>query len=176
MTVTTANRSAIPDALSASRIVLALPFAWAMVYGATDLALVCISLAAVSDFVDGRVARALGAASERGRWVDHVADIVFLLVGYASACVIGRVAWYVPFAIGAAFSFYVADSLRQTSGSTLVGSRLGHLSGVLNYLILWGLVINASSLPFGIPTPVIDLAVAAIPIYSAASILSRTWR
>ncbi|MDB5307678.1 MAG: CDP-diacylglycerol--glycerol-3-phosphate 3-phosphatidyltransferase [Gemmataceae bacterium] len=66
----------IPNGLSASRVVLGLAFPWLP----PDWRFAVVGLAAVTDFLDGLLARWLGAQSETGRLLDPVADKVFILM------------------------------------------------------------------------------------------------
>lgn len=159
--------------LTAIRIVAAPCFAVALLEERFGLGVGLIALAAVTDFADGRVARRLGTASDAGRWLDHLADIAFLLSGFGALVALGRVPLYVPVAIAAAFSFYVVDSVRRSGRRSLIGSRLGHLSGVLNYGILVGLVVDASLGGAVLPIELRGAALGAVPLYSAAAVLGR---
>jgi phosphatidylglycerophosphate synthase len=163
--------------LSALRFALAPLLAVSICAGAADawarLALPVFAIAAVADIADGWVARCSGAASSFGRWLDHVADIVFLLAGFSAFAARAVAPWWAAASIAAAFSVYVGDSLRGGRG-TLVGSRLGHLSGVLNYALLGTLVIGdrwalwAPAGPLSAP-----LLLSVVPLYCGAAIVER---
>lgn len=68
-------RYAIPNALSGSRIVLGLAFPFL----STDGRLAVVIVAALTDALDGLMARWLRAESNAGRLLDPVADKVFVL-------------------------------------------------------------------------------------------------
>jgi len=72
-------RAQLANLLSASRFVLAALWLVAFVSGNRGpLILGSIALAAaVSDFVDGRIARRMGHANGFGRWLDALAEILF---------------------------------------------------------------------------------------------------
>jgi phosphatidylglycerophosphate synthase len=129
---------------------------------------------ALSDFVDGRIARRLGVASRRGRVLDHAADIGFLLAALGTYVALGAAPWWVPAAVAASFGVYVADSLRRAPARPqLIGSRLGHLGGIANYVLV-GVLVGNVSLGLGwLPGWLMTLLFAAVPVYSGASILSR---
>jgi len=129
---------------------------------------------ALSDFVDGRIARRLGADSRGGRVFDHAADIGFILAALALYVGLGVVPWWVPAAIAAAFATYVIDSLRRSGARpTLIGSRLGHLGGVCNYVLIGTLVGNHTVGLGWLPPWVMHGLFALVPLYSAASIATR---
>ena len=71
------------------------------------LAAVLFAVVALSDFVDGRIARRLGAQSAAGRVLDHAADIIFILAAFGLYVGLGIVPWWVPASIAAAFAVYV---------------------------------------------------------------------
>lgn len=131
---------------------------------------------ALSDFVDGRIARRLGVASTVGRVLDHGADIAFLLAALVTYVRLGAAPWWVPAAIAASFAVYVVDSIRrQPARPQLIGSRLGHLGGIANYVLVAVLVGNVSVGLGWLPDWSMRLLFAAVPVYSGASILTR-WR
>lgn len=66
----------LPNALTASRLVLAVAFPWLP----PEWRVAVIAIAAVSDFLDGWLARRLRAESTFGRMLDPVADKLFVLV------------------------------------------------------------------------------------------------
>lgn len=163
------------DLVTGLRIVGAPLLAWSLGSGRWAVAAVLVTAAVASDIGDGWAARRLGTASTFGRWLDHVADIVFLLAGFTTLAWQGAVPAFVPAAIAAAFSFYVVDSLRQSPARTLVGSRLGHLSGILNYAVLTTVVVDAA-VGEPLPRPLIDAVLLAVPVYSGAAIAGRLAR
>lgn len=66
-----------PNALTLVRLALAPGIFWLLaVGGGTELALILFALAGVLDFLDGRLARALGAESPFGQFWDPIADKV----------------------------------------------------------------------------------------------------
>jgi len=105
--------------------------------------------------------------------LDHVADVVFLVAGFAAFAARAVAPWWVAASIAAAFALYVADSLRGGRG-TLIGSRLGHLGGVLNYALLGALLVGdrwqlwAPIGPISAP-----LVLSVVPLYSGAAIVER---
>lgn len=150
---------------------------WRAAHGASGWpAAALFAVIASSDFVDGRVARRWQVASAAGRVFDHGADIGFLLVALATYVVLGSAPWWVPASIAASFAFYVADSIRRDPRRPqLVGSRLGHLGGIANYVLVGVLVGNVSVGLGWIPDGLMRVLFAAVPLYCGASIVSR-WR
>lgn len=70
-------RRHLPNLISALRFPLAALF---VVFDDTSARLAVVAVAAVSDLIDGRLARATGSASRTGEWLDPVADKVFMVV------------------------------------------------------------------------------------------------
>jgi phosphatidylglycerophosphate synthase len=124
--------------VSASRFILAC--IWVTVYVAHrshPQMLGAIALGgAASDFLDGRVARWTRSAGQFGRWLDSVADIVFILTVLSCEAYAGVIPVYLPVLIAASFTQYVADSVLIRGSAVPVKSRLGHWAGVFNYIIV----------------------------------------
>jgi len=124
---------------------------------------------AISDFVDGRVARRMNSADGFGQWLDSLADIVFVLTALACEAHAGAVPVYIPTLIAVSFTQYVIDSLMICGSSTPVKSRLGHWGGVINF----ALVIT---LAFAPPPrwPLLRAAAPLLAIFYLAAIFERT--
>ncbi len=163
------------------RVALIVPFAVAVRAahaGASGWpAAALFAIIAASDVLDGRLARRFAAASGRGGMLDHGADIAFLLTALGTYAGLGKAPWWVPASIAAAFAVYVATSLRGRAGPPrLIGSRLGHLGGIANYVLVGVLVFNDTVGLDWVPPPVLTACFAAVPGYSGLSILARLGR
>jgi phosphatidylglycerophosphate synthase len=140
------------------------------------LAVLVFLVVAASDYFDGRIARHYGAESRAGRVFDHVADIAFILATLGLYVMLGVVPWWVPVSIGLSFAVYVSDSVlrsRGRGGAQLVGSRVGHLGGVLNYTLIGILVFDQTAGLQWIPPALMAVFFFLVPIYSGAAILTR---
>ena len=72
----------IPNILSILRIVL-IPFvAWLILFDYFLYALITTLIIAISDFLDGFIARAFNAQSEIGSYLDSIADKAFIISAY----------------------------------------------------------------------------------------------
>lgn len=132
------------------------------------------AIAAWSDVADGRIARRCGTASDRGRALDHFADIVFVLGALGAYVYLGVVPWWVPASIAGAFSVYVIDSWARTVVEpALVGSRLGHAGGVANYVLIGVLVFDQSAGLRWLPAPLFSMLFVLVPLYSGAGAALR---
>lgn len=139
---------------------------------------VLFAVAASTDYLDGKVARRRGSESVGGRWFDHLADIGFILVVLGSYVAIGVVPWWVPASIAAAFAFYVADSVSGVRAGTparLLGSRLGHVGGVCNYVLVGILVGNETVGLHWVPPMAVRACFVLVPVYSLAGAAARRW-
>jgi phosphatidylglycerophosphate synthase len=128
----------IANVLSASRFVLAAAWLAAFAYGAQSsevLGSIALS-AAVSDFVDGHVARRTRSAGAFGRWLDSLADVTFVLTALTCEAFAGAIPAYIPLLIAASFVQYAVDSVLISHSSGLIKSRLGHWGGVVNFALV----------------------------------------
>ena len=166
------------NAVTLLRIALTPLFLWAVLRGEGGgsgvPAAALFAVVALSDFIDGRIARRLGADSRGGRVLDHAADITFILASLGLYVGLGVVPWWVPASIAAAFAAYVLDSLRRSGAQpSLIGSRLGHLGGVCNYALVGTLVGNDTLALAWLPEWVMRGLFALVPIYSGLSVVMR---
>jgi phosphatidylglycerophosphate synthase len=160
------------DALSVMRLVLAAAMPFALARGGV-LPLLAWGLAALSDYVDGPLARRTGTASLRGALLDTSADVAFVLGGLGMAAALGLVSWIVPASIGLSVGAYMAASARPgPAGRRLARSRLGHAAGVLNYSCL-GLVSGAVAWPAPAWSPWLSAAAAVTAATNLAAVASR---
>ncbi len=123
-------------ALTAARLLLALPFAAAMAGpepGHGAWAALLLAAAVVTDVLDGPLARRRGTASATGRLFDHAADALFVVSGLAGAALRGAVPWALPVLVAAAFLQYVIDSYWLDGAGQLRPSRLGRVNGILYF-------------------------------------------
>jgi phosphatidylglycerophosphate synthase len=127
-----------PNALTLSRFVLAA--AWiALSISMPDARATFAALAivaAVTDFIDGRIARRLGVAHERGGWLDSIADVTFVLAALGCYAAAGQLPWSIPILIAISFAQYAADSMWLHRAGAPVRSRLGHWGGIINYALV----------------------------------------
>jgi CDP-diacylglycerol--glycerol-3-phosphate 3-phosphatidyltransferase len=159
------------DALSGMRLLLAAVMPWLLARGGVlPLAVWC--LAAVSDYVDGRLARRRGTTSPRGAVLDNVADIAFVMVGLTTAGALQLIPWLVPVSIALSAGLYAAASMRSQGGGALARSRVGHWAGVFNYACL-GLVSGAIAWPGRGWSPVLAAASVVTAGINLAAVASR---
>ncbi len=168
----------LANVVSTARLILTAPFVWSVLSAPArhsgSVAAVLFAAIAISDFIDGRIARRFDATSAAGQVLDHGADIIFLLASLTAYVATGAAPWWVPSVIAVSFAVYVIDSLRRTRRRpSLIGSRVGHLGGVANYVIVGVLVGNHTVGLHWLSPAVMQALFTLVPIYSAASVLSR---
>lgn len=135
----------IANALTAVRLVLAVPVAWGIARPGTlppGAILACVLTAIATDLLDGIVARRYGTASAGGRLYDHATDFVFVTSGLVAAGVAGTVPLALPLLIVIAFTQYVADSYWLHREKQLRMSALGRWNGMLYFVPLLALGVS----------------------------------
>lgn len=169
-------RRHLANAVTGLRLVMLPVMLWSVAREwAVVASLVFLSVAA-SDYFDGRIARRYGVESRSGRVFDHVSDIVFILSTLALYVSLGVVPWWVPASIAFSFAAYVGDSMARTrsqDGLRLIGSRIGHLGGVLNYSLIGILVFNETAGLRWIPPNGVRGILFLVPLYCGAAVLTR---
>ena len=161
-----------PNLISVSRVAAAPLFVFCCHQAANGAAsgrwFAALLFAAVvaSDVLDGRLARLRGCATVLGRFLDHGADIFFILFSLAWFASWGWVTGWLPAAIAWAFGLYAFDSWRRSGAAgqprRLLGSRLGHLGGILSYAAV-GWVMAGPALGLSLlPRPLGQVAVAVV--------------
>lgn len=163
------------------RALLALPCALLIAREQWTAAALVFTIAALSDYYDGRVARAQGSSSAAGGVFDHSTDAAFVTLCLAAAAHMGLTTAILPPLIIAAFAQYALDS-RILAGHTLRGNWLGRVNGIA-YFVLSGFVIGVPLLQqwFGAPLAaplallqtLLPMAALALCVTTVLSMLNR---
>jgi phosphatidylglycerophosphate synthase len=164
----------VADALSGLRLLLAFVFPLLLVRGGAA-PLVVWGVAALSDYVDGPIARRRGVTTSRGAILDNVADVAFVLGGLVTAATLGLVTWVAPAAIVGSVGGYVLASRRlsrQDGPPRLARSTIGHWAGVVNWACV-GVVAGAMALPGVIGPRLLDVAGVVTSAINLAAVGSR---
>ena len=135
--------------LTGLRLLLILPVSWGLAFpGVINswLILGMILVAIVTDYLDGKVARALGTSSSGGMLFDHATDFLFVTSALAAIAYQGTVPALLPILIVIAFTQYVLDSYFLFRQKQLRMSFLGRWNGVLYFVPL--LTFISASLGF----------------------------
>lgn len=126
----------IPNLISFIRLA-AIPFFWWLVLGAEEVgaATILYTVVALTDWVDGYLARRLGQVTKLGKALDPVADRLMI----ASAIVVGLIAGIVPGVIGITliarevYMAIVVLTMMSKGAGTLEVSWLGKGATLLVY-------------------------------------------
>lgn len=135
-----------------------------------------VAVAIATDYWDGIVARAHGAASPTGRLFDHTTDFLFVTAGLAGAAAAGTVTALLPILVVIAFSQYVFDSYVLHREKQLRMSRLGRWNGILYFAPLVIIALARLPVPVGAEQPLLALASLAswaLVVSTLASIVDR---
>ncbi|HYK64822.1 MAG TPA: CDP-alcohol phosphatidyltransferase family protein [Patescibacteria group bacterium] len=165
----------IPNILSALRFALAAVWIELAMRGHQGrLAFPIVAIAAAgSDFIDGRIARRLGVASGRGRWIDGIADVTFVLAALVCEAATGAIPYYIPILIAVSFSQYAIDSaVVGARASGPIKSRLGHWGGIINYALAITLAVAP---PPALPGVAVRGLAPLIGLFYVAAICERVW-
>jgi phosphatidylglycerophosphate synthase len=112
----------------------------------------------------------MGHADGFGKWLDALADVLFILTALSSEALAGAIPIYIPALIACSFAQYAIDSVAISGSSTPVKSRLGHWGGVINF----GLVlVLAWTPPPLLPARLVRQASPLLAIFYLAAIYER---
>jgi len=160
------------NGLTVVRLLLALPCACLAANDRWTAAALLLSLAIVTDLLDGPLARRLHQSSPLGGLADHATDAVFIAVLLAALWTTSLVPWPLPLLVAMAFCQYVVDS-RALAGRTLRASWLGRVNGI-GYFVLASVIVYRNALGLGLPG---DAAIEAfawlLTLSTVASMLHR---
>lgn len=165
------------NALTALRLSLALPCAWLTANRQWSLAALLLSLAILSDLLDGPLARRLQQSSPLGGLFDHATDAAFVTCLLAALSILGYVPWLLPVLVIASFLQYAMDS-RAIRGRPLRASWLGRSNGI-GYFVVAAIAVYRNALELTWPSDALIEAFAWLLVLSTtASMLDRfrVWR
>ena len=122
--------------LTAVRLVLAIPVALGFAnsgFLSGWVLLLLIIIACLTDFFDGKLARATNTTSAKGQLFDHTTDFIFVTLALTGCAIFGLINPYLPALILIAFSQYVIDSYYLHKQKELKMSFLGRWNGILYF-------------------------------------------
>ena len=122
--------------LTAVRLALSVPVTLGFVYNeflSGWVVLLLFMIACITDFFDGKIARATNTASANGQLFDHSSDFIFVTSGLAGCAFSGLINPYLPVLILIAFSQYVIDSYYLYKQKELRMNFLGRWYGILYF-------------------------------------------
>lgn len=157
----------LPNLISALRFPLAAAFVFAEGLSAR---FVVVVLAAFSDWIDGPLARRLGASSRTGEWLDPLADKVFMVTALVVLAIDVALAWWaLPLLllrdIGVALGALVLLVNRRRAA--VAARRAGKWVTWLQFLAIGALLLEPALAPWIAP-PVALLGIVALVDYARA--------
>lgn len=162
----------IPNILSASRLVLAAGFVAA---GASEARVGLIGVAAITDFLDGWVARRVHATSRWGALLDPIGDRVFVLTAVGTFLftgLLGTTACVILLArdVATAIGFLVARAVPRLRPVAFTARALGKVVTVLQLLALAAVLVLPDTVPL------LLTGVAVVSVLSIADYTLALWR
>ncbi|MEM6648866.1 MAG: CDP-diacylglycerol--glycerol-3-phosphate 3-phosphatidyltransferase [Pseudomonadota bacterium] len=133
--------------LTLSRILLSLPVAFALLVGEGVWAATLLAIAAITDFLDGYLARARNEVTEMGAALDPIADKLLTLSALVSFVAINTVAGFHLIAVLAILlrEAFVSGLREAMAGkSSLPVTKLAKLKTTLQFFALFGLCFGPS--------------------------------
>ena len=155
--------------LTLSRLLAIGPFVCLLLDDGGFATAVLFGVVALSDWMDGRMARRAGSASARWGILDAAADIAFNFAGLAVAAWLGVIGFWVPAAMALLAARFLA---RSASAPSVVYDGTGNLAGVLYYVLVGVVVANEW---LGIPGPfLVARAGDAVFLYTLFALLPKS--
>jgi nicotinamide-nucleotide amidase len=167
----------LPNALTASRL-LAIPVLMVLLVAAfpyhDQIAAALFVVASLTDTLDGALARRRGQVTELGKFLDPLADKLFILSVLIVLVQEGELAaWVVVVIFGRELLITVLRSLSASQGRVISATPFGKTKTVLQVAAVLLLILRR-------PYPALDLpatvAVALAVIFTVASGLDYLWR
>ena len=160
----------IPNLITLARIILVPVVVWAIASGQLRLAFLLFMAAAISDAIDGFLAKRFGMKTELGAYLDPLADKVLIVSIYVTLGITGVIPlWIVILVVsrdfmivGAIILSWVVD--RPVQIKPLVVSKIN--TGV--QIVYPGLVLAAYGYSFAI-APVLTLVMALVAVLTLLS-------
>lgn len=156
--------------LTVLRILLVIPFVWALLSEQYQLALGLLFVAGVTDGLDGFLARQYGWYTWFGSVADPIADKILLVASYLILGYLGHLPHWLVYLV-------VGRDLVIFSGSVLYWRLVGHFEGKPSLLgkactfslILYGLLVLVHLAVYAVPQGVISAGAWLVAVLCAAS-------
>jgi nicotinamide-nucleotide amidase len=167
----------IPNALTISRLVAIPPLMLLLVArfpGHDQLAAALFIVLSLTDILDGEIARRSGTVSDLGKFLDPLADKLFVLSVLIVLVQEGLVAaWVVVIIFSRELIITILRSVAATQGLVISAAPLGKTKTVMQMSAVTLLILQR---PYAIVVPLADLAVGVAIIFTIWSGLDYLWR
>jgi CDP-diacylglycerol--glycerol-3-phosphate 3-phosphatidyltransferase len=167
----------LPNTLTVSRL-LAIPVLMALLVvhfpRHDQLAAALFVVASLTDLLDGNLARRRGQVTELGKFLDPLADKLFILSVLIVLVQEGELAaWVVVVIFGRELLITVLRSLSASQGRVIAATPFGKTKTVLQVAAVLLLILRRPYPPLDLPA---NVAVALAVIFTVASGLDYLWR
>ena len=167
----------VPNALTVSRLV-AIPVLMALLLvsfpGHDQIAAALFILFSFTDTLDGALARRSGSVSDFGKFLDPLADKLFVLSVLIVLVQAGLVAaWVVVVIFSRELIITILRSVAASQGKVIAAAPLGKTKTVTQMSAVTLLILQR---PYPALVPVADIAVAAAVIFTLWSGVDYLWR
>lgn len=184
-----------PNRLTVARILMAPLFLWVLLWEFPFhylAACVIFVVAAITDLLDGRIARRMGLVTNLGKFLDPIADKMLTTAAFVGFLAIGRMnPWALMLILTREFAVTSVRLMAAGSGTVIAANTFGKTKTVFQYIAIiytmvamelaswqWGLLANIA-LPdalFTVPLVLSDILIWVATILTVASGIQYVWR
>jgi len=177
----------LPNIISVLRMV-AVPFVVLFLYlekylhiekGITDNSVYCwiagifYIFAALSDILDGYLARKMNQVSTFGKFLDPLADKILVITALVMLVGLDRVpAWLAIIVVGRELAITSLRSMAVSDGVVIAASKLGKIKTVLQNTALGFLIVHYAIHPFGLTLPTHSIGMTLLVLAVAWTVWS----
>ena len=141
------------------------------------LALAIFLVAALTDLLDGIIARRRGQVSTLGTLLDPVADKLLISAAFISLVELHQIpAWMVVVIVGREFAVSGLRSIAAAEGYTIQASELGKTKMTMQVIAVSLLLVGSQWTPFRVLGLVAVWLVVVFAVVSAADYFRKFWR
>ncbi|MBI3694546.1 MAG: CDP-diacylglycerol--glycerol-3-phosphate 3-phosphatidyltransferase [Acidobacteria bacterium] len=141
------------------------------------LALAIFLVAALTDLLDGIIARRRGQVSTLGTLLDPVADKLLISAAFISLVELHQIpAWMVVVIVGREFAVSGLRSIAAAEGYTIQASDLGKTKMTMQVIAVSLLLVGSQWTPFRVLGLVAVWLVVVFAVVSAADYFRKFWR
>lgn len=181
----------LPNALTTLRILLVPVFAWALLAHDYDsigwrvTAYVIFAVAAITDKIDGDIARARGIETDFGRIADPIADKALTGMAFIGLSIVGDIWWVVTIVVLVREWSVTLLRLSVAKNVVISAARSGKIKTMLQALALGGLILPGKQMTGWADVPgdvlfvvsqVILAAAVAMTLWSGYEFFREFWR
>ncbi|WP_323792475.1 CDP-diacylglycerol--glycerol-3-phosphate 3-phosphatidyltransferase [Nocardioides sp.] len=181
----------LPNALTTLRILLVPVFAWALLghdhdsIGWRVTAYLIFAVAAITDKIDGDIARARGIETDFGRIADPIADKALTGMAFIALSITGDIWWAVTIVVLLREWSVTILRLSVAKNVVIAAARSGKIKTMLQALALGGLILPGKQMTgwadvpgdvlFGV-SQVLLAAAVAMTLWSGYEFFREFWR